>query len=332
MKRLVLLAGATLVMSSAAQAQDSEIKHDGEFRVRYFNDMSPTLIKDGAGNKSDIEGRTKLGMTLRKGENLQAHVTFLHSAKFGADKTATTLVEAGHNTVNNNNGVLVNEAYGWWKAGEGMSLKAGRFNVNIGGGEFFSSDDWQSVPTTHEGFQLAFDTGFASMNAYLLDDKQLAATAPMDSDPEQHNIVLSGDLKNMPEIFKTTNLTLVNIARSETTARGSANMQHVGLTLGGDASGFMWKVFGAMQMGVFSKTAALEQKAAGSMFDVTLGYGLPETMGLKLWARFHSDSGDDSTTDDKNNEYVPLYYDSHKMLGQPDVLQHRRSRCSFGRS
>ena len=40
MKRLVILAGV-LAVSTAAQAQDAEFKHSGEFRLRYYNDMTP---------------------------------------------------------------------------------------------------------------------------------------------------------------------------------------------------------------------------------------------------------------------------------------------------
>ncbi len=322
MKRLVLLAaGATLVMSSAAQAQDSEVKHNGEFRVRYYNDMTPSGVKDQPANKSDVAGRLKLGVTLRKGENVQAHVTMLHNSVFGADNAAGGLIDPNqYANVNNNNGLLVNQAYGWWKAAEGVTLKAGRFNVEIGGGEFFSADQWKAVPITHEGFQVGYDTGFAAFNAYLIKDKELAAAAGMDSDPEQHNIILSGDLKNMPEVIKTANVTLVQISRSENAAAGSANAQHVGLTVGGDVAGFSYKAVYGMQMGVGSKTAAAEQKLDGNMFDVTLGYALPETMGLKLWANYHSDSGDDNAGDDKNSEYGPLYYDAHKYGGAMDMF------------
>lgn len=322
MKRLVLLAGASLVMSSAAQAQDSEVKHNGEFRVRYYNDMTPSGVKDNPANKSDIEGRLKLGVTMRKGENLQAHITLLHGTIFGADKAAdaTLANPTAYNTMSTNNGVLVNQAYGWWKAAEGVTLKAGRFNVEIGGGEFFSADNWKLVPITHEGFQVGFDTSFAAFNAYLIKDKELTPNAGMDSDPEQHNIILTGDLKNMPEVIKTANLTLVQVSRSENAAAGSANAQHIGLTVGGDIAGFSYKGVYGHQMGVGSKTAAGETKLAGNMFDVTVGYGLPETMGLKFWANYHQDSGDDNGADDKNNEYQALYYDSHKYGGAMDMF------------
>jgi hypothetical protein len=328
MKRLVLLAGATLMLSSTAQAQDSEVKHNGEFRVRYFNDMTPSGVKDKSENKSDVTGRFKLGSTLRKGETLQAHVTLIHNSQFGADNTGTALVNsAPYSTApgtNTNNVVLVNQAYGWWKAGEGFTLKAGRMNVEIGQGEFFSADQWRAVPIAHEGFQVGYDTGFAMINGYLIEDKQLTAGNP-ESDPEQNNLILSADLKNMPEVIKTANLTLVQIMRSETTgatatAGGSASMQHLGLTVGGEAAGFTYKGVYGMQMGVQNKTAATELKAAGSMFDVTVGYAMPATMGLKLWANYHSDSGDDAAADDKNNEYSPLYYDSHKYAGAMDMF------------
>ena len=320
MKRLVLLAGATLLMSAGAQAQDSEVKHNGEFRVRYYNDMTPSGVKDLPGNKSDVFGRLKLGSTLRKGENLQAHVTLIHNSQFGSDNTGAALVNAApYSTLAAQNAVLVNQAYGWWKAGEGFTLKAGRMNVEIGEGEFFSADAWRAVPIAHEGFHVGYDTSFAMVNAWLIQDKQLTAGNP-DSDPEQNNLIISGDLKNMPEVIKTANLTLVQVNRSEAGGVGSANMQHIGVTVGGEAAGFTYKGVYGMQMGIQSKTAATELKAAGSMFDITVGYGMPETMGLKLWANYHSDSGDDAGTDDKNNQYNPMYYASHKYGGAMDMF------------
>lgn len=327
MKRLVLLAGALVVSGAAHAADDTEVKHNGEFRVRYYNDMTPSGIKDNPGNKSDITGRMKLGFTLRKGEDLQAHVGLIHNSTFGSDKANdATLYTAGYSGATANNLVLVNQAYGWWKAGEGYSIKAGRFNIDMGGGEFFSLSDYGSIPITHEGFKVGVDTDFANIDLFMVKDKELVAVQPLDSDPEQHNWIVSVDMKNMPEVVKTANLLFVNTNRSENTgaagggAAGSANMQHVGLTVGGDVSGFMYKAIAAFQSGIASKAGTTEQKAAGSMFDVMLGYGLPDTMGLKFWGNYHMDSGDDSAADDKNETYNPLYYDGHKYAGLMDMV------------
>ena len=56
------------------------------------------------------------------------------------------------------------------------------------------------------------------------------------------------------------------------------------------------------------------------MFDLMVGYGLPETMGLKLSAGYHMDSGDDASTTDKNEGYQSLFYDRHNYAGLMDVL------------
>lgn len=329
MKRLVLLAGALAVTTAAHAADETDMKANGEFRVRYYNDMTPSGIKDVPENISDIEGRMKLGFTLKKGEKFSAHMTMLHGTMFGEEK-ALGGGAADYSAHNRNNGLLVNQAYGWWKAGENYSLKAGRFNVELGGGEFFSADGWNLVPTTHEGFLGMFDTDFASIAAALVkvSEKGTAVGFP-DSDPEAHNVIVSADIKNMPEAVKTANITLVQMSKSETSTpnSGSMNGQHIGVTLGGDMSNVFWKAVYAMQMGIQSKDTTpgseSEVKFDGSMLDVTVGYGMPETMGLKVWANYHMDSGDDTTgaTDDsKTNRYQPLFYDSHKYAGLMDIF------------
>ncbi len=328
MKRLVLLAGA-LVVSTAAQAQDSEFKHNGEFRVRYYNDMTPSGNKDNPANKSDVEGRVTVGLTMRKGENVQAHVSLIHGTIFGTDKTASTAPGAtGYNTLTNaNNGLLVNQAYGWWKASDGLTFKVGRQHVNVADGSVFSSDNWLLVPHTHEGLTVGFDTDFAAFGLLLIKDAELSGAGNPESDPERNNTILTVDLKNMPEAVKTANVHILQSKGSETTgpARGIVDVMHIGATVGGDVSNIMYKVTAAFQSGSLSKTAALDTKIDTNMFDLMVGYSMPETMGLKLSAAYHMDSGDDTTAgtgneDNKTSTYQPLYYDSHKYAGLMDIL------------
>ncbi|MDX9731053.1 MAG: alginate export family protein [Bdellovibrionales bacterium] len=284
--------------------------------------MTPSGVKERPENNSDIEGRVQLGLTMRKGESIQAHITLLHGTIFGSDPTRATgglVVPNSYNTVDTQNSIIVNQAYGWWRATESMSLKAGRFHVEVGGGEFFSADSWKLVPITHEGFQVSFDTGFAGVSAFLLKDKELVPQAGMDSDPEQHNFILSADFKDMPEAIQTANLTFLNISRSEN-ANPAANAQHVGLTLGGEIAGIFYKAVYGHQMGVVAKTAAGETKLDANMYDLTLGVRVPEIMGLRVWGNYHSDSGDDNGADDTENGYQSLYYDSHKYGGMMDLF------------
>ena len=56
------------------------------------------------------------------------------------------------------------------------------------------------------------------------------------------------------------------------------------------------------------------------MFDVMVGTGMPETMGLKLSVGYHMDSGDDAAADDKQEAYQTQAYDSHNYAGLMDVV------------
>lgn len=320
MKRLVILAGV-LAVSTAAQAQDAEFKHSGEFRLRYYNDMTPSGNKDIPENKSDIEARMKLGLTMQKGQAAKAHVTLIHGTLLGTDRAADPNFTNpnAYAAFTKDNGLMVNEAYGWAAFSEKMFIKAGRFNIDFGGGEFISSDDHKLIPITHEGLALGYDLDFAKALVALVKDKELTAQAGMDSDPEQHRFMVGIDLKNLPEFLNTASLSFSNFNRSENAAP-SANLQVYGLTLGGEAAGLDYRAVLGMQSGIAAKTAALEVKNDAMMYDLRVGYSMPETMGLKVWANYHSDSGDDDVADSKNSRYNGLYYNSHKFAGLMDIF------------
>jgi hypothetical protein len=327
MKRLVILAGV-LAVSTAAQAQDAEFKHSGEFRVRYYNDMTPSGIKDQPGNKNDIEGRMKFGLTMNKGPGIKAHVGLLHNSVFGTDRGTNhsdeMLPSNSYQTFAAYNSLLVNEAYGWMALSPTSYLKVGRFQVEHGGGEFLSTDDHKAVPITHEGFLYGLDTDFAAIGVGLVRNKELPVSAGKDSDPEQHEAFAVADFKNMPEALKTVSLAVGNIARSESGAavpgNFAANIQVLGLTLGGETAGFNYRFVYGSQMGTAAKSAAVDLKMQTSMMDVTFGYSMPETMGLKVWANYHTDSGDDNAADDKFEEYQKIHYNSHKFAGLMDIF------------
>ena len=322
MKRLVILAGV-LAVSTAAQAQDAEFKHSGEFRLRYYNDMTPSGNKDIPENKSDIEARMKLGLTMQKGQAAKAHVTLIHGTLLGTERGQNTpdglTNPNAYAAFNRDNGLMVNEAYGWAAFSEKMFIKAGRFNIDFGGGEFISSDDHKLIPITHEGLALGYDLDFAKALVALVKDKELTLQPGMDSDPEQHRFMVGIDLKNLPEFLNTASLSFSNFNRSENAAP-SANLQIYGLTLGGEAAGLDYCAVLGMQSGIAAKTAAIEVKNDAMMMDFRVGFSMPETMGLKVWANYHSDSGDDDAADSKNSRYNGLYYNSHKFAGLMDIF------------
>ncbi len=324
MKRFALIVSA-IAMTATAYAQDAtEFKSGGEFRARYENYFNKSA-SDNSQSESHVDARLKYNLNIRKGEKLQAHLGLLHSTRLGAATPVQATPETqGNYTVPAVNGLIVNRAWGWWRGTDAVSFKVGRFGIDIADGAVFSENDWEAVPFAHEGLDVAFDSAFAMFNLYAVKQAELGARAG-NSDMEQNYYMLTADLKNMPEAIKMANIHLIDVTRDATgtgVGVGSRNWQHIGLTLGGDIVGFMYKATGAFQFGTMDKPdVGPTRNLSANMFDLMLGYGLPETMGLKVSVGYHTDSGDDATGTGDVKSYQPLFYDRHNYAGLMDVVQ-----------
>ena len=324
MKRFALFLAALAVTTTAMAADEVEFKHSGDFRVRYFNDINSTGA-ESSGQKSDTTGRFKWNISARKGEKLQGYLSLIHNSQFGAQATYS----GDYDTATTNNLFLVNRAWGWWKATESLSFKVGRFGIEFGDGSIFAENDWDNYATAHEGLLASWDWEFArlALAGIKTHDFPQTLTTAAPNDPERNVYLLIADVKNVPEAIKLANIHLVQV-RSEANAAAGAtlteqNFLQYGLTVGGDVSNFLYKGTFSLQNGSFNKTAALDQKINASMFDVMLGYQMPETMGLKISVGYHMDSGDDAAgaagTGDKKTYQAP-YFDNHNYAGLMDVV------------
>jgi len=322
MKYLVLLVAALGFSAGAKAAEDVEFKQSGEFRARYFNDLNSTG-QEASGQKADTTGRLKYNLSARKGEKLQAFLGVIHNSQFGANNTA----DGDYSTVAASNLLIVNRAWGWWKATDSLSFKLGRIGIEIADGAVFAENDWENFPTAHEGLDILWDLDFAKLNFFAVKTHEYGAVAG-NSDPERNFYMISADIKNMPETVKMANIHILQVNKDEATGSlpvvGSQNFQHFGLTIGGDVNNIMYKATAAFQTGVYNKITTApgsEQKLNTNMFDVMVGYGLPETMGLKFSVGYHMDSGDSDAADDKQENYQTLYYDRHNYAGLMDVVR-----------
>ena len=86
---------ATRAMTSSVTpsttSEDAEFSGTGSMRLRYLNDQAPEY--DAAGDqtgsqRSDTESRFLLDVGVRKGDQLQAGLRVIHSARLGAQNTA----------------------------------------------------------------------------------------------------------------------------------------------------------------------------------------------------------------------------------------------------
>lgn len=324
MKRLVLLAAALGMTVSANAADDVEMKHSGEFRLRYLNDMNPTGVKDAKDSSADFQHRFKWNITARKGENLQAFLGLVHGASWGNDASAgDTHPGVMQNTVDDS--LIVNRAWGWWKTSDALSWKFGRMGIEIADGAFFSENDWQDVPTAHEGVMGMWDMDFAKISFFGLKTAEFGyqLAGALSSDPERNLYGISIDLKNMPEAIKMANLLFVQENRDETAAgaAGGTNAQNIGLTLGGDTMNILYKATLGFQSGkIKDRTTPANSDLNASMYDLMVGYAMPDVSGLKITAGYHSDTGDKTSSATKNEAWEPMFYDQHNYAGLMDVV------------
>ena len=338
MKRLALLLTILATGASVWAADDVEVKNSGEFRARYTNYFN---AESSAGEISGTDARLKWNISARKGEKLQVFVSLIHDSIFGTGATSNGKFVAS----SSNNLLVVNRAWGWWKATDAVSLKVGRFGIQIADGAFFDENDWDPYPTSFEGANIAWDMDWAKLNFYAVQSNfytsagfngvAAPAFAENNSNAQRNLYILSGDIKNLPEMIKTANLHVVQISKDATVnaggtgntgvvggtdpVRGAQNFQHVGLALGGEVVGLTYKLDGAFQSGTFNNvTGGTQTNISANMVDVSLGYHMAETMGLKITANFHTDTGANGTS---SAAYQPLYYDGHSYAGLMDVVR-----------
>ena len=342
-----LLSALLVASNSAHAADDTEFKNSGEFRMRYINNFNATG-QDASGQNADTTGRFKLNIGARKGENLQAYLSVLHVSQFGSQNTETgdystvsTSANSGSTTTgtaSTNNLLIVSRAWGLWKATDTLSFRVGRFGINIADGLVFSDNEWENVPVAHEGLEAAFDTDYAKLSVFFIKTNELNS-APLNqsgapnSDPERNFYLLTADVKNLPDVIKTANFHALAVTRDRTDdgqnppvkTYGAQTWQHVGVTLGGDVHGFIYKVTGAYQQGSFSKVPSLDQKINAYMYDVLIGWEKEENATFKITAGLHMDTGNDAsflaTTADKTQRYQTLYYQKHDTSGLMDFIK-----------
>lgn len=324
MKRLVLLAAALGMTVSANAADDVELKHSGEFRLRYLNDMDSSGVDNAKDSASDFEHRFKWNITARKGENFQGFLGLLHGASWGNDAGAGD-TNPGVIDGSADDAITVNRAWGWWKTSDALSWKFGRMGLEIADGSFFSENDWEDVPTAHEGVLGMWDTDFAKVSFFGLKTAEFgyALGAARTTDPERNLYGISVDLKNMPEAIKMANLLFVQENRDETGtgAAGATNAQNIGLTVGGDTMNILYKATLGFQTGkIKDRTTPQDIDLNASMYDLMVGYSMADVMGLKITAGYHSDTGDKTSSATKNEAWESMYYDVHNYAGLMDVV------------
>lgn len=331
-----------LLISSGLQASTTNWSWEADTRIRHEIHNNPNGSSGGSlgtGDFSFTEQRTQLGLNFNQGEGFKGRVKLIHAFNWGDDGAVNTAADfnapagstssaARPNGISDQqNLLLVNEAWLWWKLTYSMSMRLGRGGMNMAGGHVISNNSDEVTPTSFDGAIIKYDHDMLVANfMYMkLVDGFNPATGTTQgtftNDPESDFFGTSVDFKGMPEIVKHLNLHFLQTNTDDSAVTGGASVEELryGLTLGGQAAGFSYSATYERHSGN-SKAAGVESDTSGSMIDIMAKYDLPEIYGLFLLAGFHTDSGDDNAADTDVETYNSFFYDRHANAGLMDVL------------
>ncbi|MCB0356887.1 MAG: alginate export family protein [Bdellovibrionales bacterium] len=323
-KLLALVSVLSLVQTVNAE---NNLTTSAEFRTRVQNDMDNSGNKDAGITQNTWAHRLKVNLDFNAGEKFSAHATLLHNSMWGqGDGTTDTATGERDGVADNQNMLLVNEAYGTWMLSDSTSLRFGRGSFTIADGSVLSKNEWEAQPYAFEGVLATHDMEFGRLSGFYVKLADFPAAASVIEDPEVNAYGLSLDVKSVPDFIKMLNVHVIQVNRDEltaTTTPGDAYMRY-GLTVGGDVAGLDYNVDYAMLSGEHISERATGSSTANkdmssSMYDIKVGYTLADVMGLRVGVDYHSDTGS-SASATKDEDYDSFFYEKHENAGAMDIF------------
>lgn len=337
-KHLLLL--SLLCCGLTAQAAKVDYQIDTEFRLRAQYNHQPEGTKS-PGSTDSFEHRLKLGGAAKINERFGFNGTLLHNAVWGSENqgfigtTGNTRYDQHNGISNSDNMILVQEAYGRWILNESMSIRFGRSQIFFGDGLVMAKNDYLRTPSSFDGAVLNYEMDYARFMLWgaRLARYTAAASGASDPDPQANSVGLFVDAKKLPPFLKMANLHVIRNTKASTPGTGTIedklafgeNGYRYGLSLGGDVKAFDYRVsYAGISTNYFYQTGANSPvtKYDGNawMLDLEGGFRLA-VMDSRVYARYHTDSGDGSTTGAKAGTYNPYFYEQHGNGGEMDLLR-----------
>lgn len=314
MKKLLFACASLMLISSAMAADGADVKINGEIRARFSGQENAGFAEKSWDNET--EQRTWIGFTFTKSEDLTARVTLVAAGTWGNEGDTNTSGELANDA---DKGVVVYEAWAFWKAMDNFSIKLGRGALDLADGSVVSKNDYEQLPYSFEGVVGLYFHEMVNLSVFAVKGMNDNDTG---DDADVNFYALAADFKVAPEFLKTFN---VMALQSKATginaiaADDSDEKLRLSLTLAGDTNGVDYRGTYAMYSGEFTTSGtATDHKA--SMMDLEVGYTLKDVMNLRVAALYHTDSGDDNAATGDIETYDPFFYNKHDNAGKMDIV------------
>lgn len=333
---LLLLA---LISTSVLRAEDvAQTKFTGSFYsgMGYISNPNVASDKDSSTNSTSFTSGTLVANT-KKGENILATLKANYFFSWGDVSTnkgsAASSTPNSKDQVKSANHLFVQEANLWWKTSDSLNFKFGRQEFSVADGRLLGLNDYEFVPYAYEGvvnnteftWMKLQAFGFKQVDFYENNDDTTRNTykAAGTSDPEVRMYGVAVDVKNLPDLLKSTNIHAIQLLTDKVDSSSAAkNETWIGLAAQGEYAIIDFRLnyenYNGKQFALTS--TGTEVSLMGAMYDFELGANFSEFFGLRFLANYHYDTGNDSSSADKNNSYNPLNYNRHYNAGAMDVI------------
>ncbi|MCB0364131.1 MAG: alginate export family protein [Bdellovibrionaceae bacterium] len=324
MKKLIALL-ALAGVASTAFAEGADFSHNAEFRLRYTLDQDQDGNADANPSSTNKwDQRFRWGSTFRAGEKLTAHLGLIHAAQWGANLGAGATNDGIGNLTgiaDNQNMLLVNEAYGSWMATDELLIRFGRGGLPMADERVIGLNAWGATQNAFEGVLFTYDKEFARFNMFGVKVAELAGTAgTIASDPEINMYGFAMDWKNLPEWLKMAHIHVLQTNVDQATGLGLAreSKMRYGFVLSGDMNNIDYRATYAVNSGEEGAAGSTTDNS-GSMMDIEVGYSMPDMMNSRVSFLYHTDTGDDPNTANEDEGYDAFYYTKHDKAGWMDI-------------
>ena len=213
---------------------------------------------------------------------------------------------------------------------DSFSMKIGRWNHSIADGALVGNNDYQATPYAFEGILGTYSQESFTGELWLVrvaeyTGRGATPTGNTDQDPERNIIGLNFDFKSLPEVLNMANVHVLYSDQDTQYTSGSTlgtaghAITRYGVALGGETAGVDYKVNYEAESGENLNGGGTTQDVSTNMYQLEVGYSMPEVMNSRFYALYHADSGTAAaTTDDET--YDPLFYEQHANAGLMDVV------------
>ena len=237
-------------------------------------------------------------------------------------------------TSSTNSGLVMNQAWVFWKIDDSFGIRFGRRPIHIGLGYNYGNNDWFNVPYSFDLVDLVWDWESVSVSLIAAKVADLGDKNPhfFGFQNNEKHIIASLDVQNLFKKLDIFNLSFIQSNRDpdnkETKpASNGLNMQRFSLETEFKGRHFFGSVFISHVIG--EERAANVNKVddnekidiSQSAFDLKFGYYFTLFKDFNLWLGYHHDTGDTSPNDNSSQRFDSFYYEVYGNSGFMDFIR-----------